>query len=90
MDVDTRRELRATSRYIPAVMIQYVAVAPHWAGLGLGFRIFEWLQPRVTRLNADIGVRFVVLGVRASNWPLYRVYVERWRNECVANRKERG
>lgn len=78
VDSDTRRDLRATSRYIPAVMIQFVAVAPHRDGDGLGFRIFEWLQPRVQRLNADVGVRFIVLGVRAAYWRLYRIYVEDW------------
>jgi hypothetical protein len=64
-------------------MIQYVAVAKHRDGQNLGFRIFEWLQPRIMRLNSEIGVRFVVLGVRAANWPAYRIYVERWKMKAL-------
>jgi hypothetical protein len=78
VDRDTRRVLKATTSFIPAVMIQYIAVATHRDGQGLGFRLFEWLQPRVMRLNADVGVRFVVLGVRAGNWRAYQVYIEDW------------
>jgi hypothetical protein len=73
------RERIGTDRiFIPSLMIDYVAVSRHRNGQGLGLKIFEWLQAAAQDLNADMGVRLIVLGVRAGNWGAYRRYVEDW------------
>jgi hypothetical protein len=73
-----QERLGTRRRFIPSVMIDYVAVASHRDHQGLGLHIFEWVQSMASQLNRDVGVRFVVLGVRAVNWGAYRVYVKSW------------
>ena len=78
------RERLGTGRpFIPALMIDFVAVAKHRDGQDLGIRIFEWLQSEAQDLNATAGVRFIVLGVRARNWGAYRIYVKKWGFEAL-------
>ena len=73
-----RRKLGTERVHIPSVMIDYIAVDKSSDGTGLGHRVFEWVESRACPLNETIGVRFIVLGVRAENWGAYRVYAKSW------------
>ncbi len=69
---------RIGKEFIPAAAIDYVAVANHRSGQGLGLRIFAWIQNRILPLNDRIGVRLIFLGVRGRNWDAYVRYATKW------------
>lgn len=78
---EIQKDLAMARKYVPAVMIDYIAVsdsAREHGHRGLGQQLFERIKNDAFEMNRVAGVRFVALEVRAGNWPAYQIYSLRW------------
>jgi hypothetical protein len=71
-------------RYVPVVIMDYLAER------GFGYKVFEWVLNEVVRRAESIGIRAILLEVRAGNWHAYRQYSRRWGFRALPLRGYKG
>jgi hypothetical protein len=83
---------RLERHYLPVVIMDYLAVADHRlaAERGFGHKVFMWVVNQVVRQSEAIGVRMIMLEVRAGNWHAYRQDSRRWGFQALPLRPYRG
>ncbi len=83
----------ANRPYIPAVMMDYIAVsdAPGQKVGGFGLEVFKWAKEYVFAMNQWAGVRLIGLEVRAGNWKAYKRFsTPEWGFKALPLRENEG
>ena len=75
-----REELTALRKFVPGVMVDWLGVHIEHNGKGLGHDIFKWVEREALALRrtSPVGLRLIVLAVRAANWTLFQRYAAVW------------